>query len=262
MNFISGGKLGDFLHSLFAVKNLCDQQKCKADVYMVDIGWDFGIENTYRELQPILKKQSYINDIHILTDYHLDPIQNPIQNSPIQIFNKQILEEGYIFNDYINSPLLYKACWTEIYEDLFNFKSKSSQWLTYDSYDENLKGKVIIHRKNNDMKSETFPYDEICDQYHDNLIFISSNIADYEAFPWKSRMPFLHIDTLDDWFTSINSCDLIVSNLTGPTVIAHALDKRRIIELPNRADSMHCVGEEKYSTNIFWYLDKKTHNLV
>ncbi len=61
MNFISGGKLGDFLHSLFAVKNLCDQQKCKADVYMVDIGWDFGIENTYRELQPI---QHVLEELH------------------------------------------------------------------------------------------------------------------------------------------------------------------------------------------------------
>lgn len=262
MNFISGGKLGDFLHSLFAVKNLCDQQNCKANIYMVDIGWDFGIENTYRELYPILKSQDYINDIFILTEYYLDPVQNPFQNSPIQIFNKTLIEEGYIFNNYLNSSLLYNNCWSEIYQDLFKFTSIEAKWLNYNHVDTLLQGKILIHRKNNDMKNDTFPYDQICEQYQNNMIFISSNITDYEAFPWKEKMPFRHINTLHDWFTSINSCDMMISNLTGPAVIAHALDKRRIIELPNRADSIHCMGEEKYSDNIFWYLDKYTHNLI
>ena len=261
-NFLIAGKLGDFLHSLFAVKNLCEQNKYKANIYMVDIGWDFGIENTYQELRPILKKQEYINDVFILTDYYLDPIQTPERNSPIQVFNEQLKKEGYIFNEYIKSSLLYKTCWSEIYENFYNFKSTQAQWFVYDKYDENLKGKILVHRKNNDMKNETFPWEKICNQYKDNLIFISSNIADYDNFPWKEKMPFKSIVTLDDWFTSINSCEMIISNLTGPTDIAHALDKKRIIELPNRLDAMHCIGEEKYSHNIFWYLNENLHNLI
>jgi hypothetical protein len=261
MNFITGGKLGDFLHSLYAVKNLCEKYQCTANIYMIDIGWDFGIENTHRELRPILKQQDYINDIYILTDYYLDPIQNPFQNSPIQIFNKKLIDEGYIVNDYLNSRLLYKECWSSIYQDLFDFKATESHWITYNQFDAESAGRILVHRKNNDMKNQSFPYDQICDEYQDNMLFVSSTENDYEEFPWKSRMPFKKITTLEDWFAIINSCSMIISNLTGPTVIAHALDKKRIIELPDRIDALHCIGEERYSSNIYWYLNQTSHNL-
>ncbi len=261
MNFITGGKLGDFLHSLYAVKNLCKKYHCTANIYMVDIGWDFGIENTHRELRPILKQQDYIDDVFILTDYYLDPIQTPFQNSPIQIFNKKLIDEGYVVNDYLNSKLLYKECWSNIYQDLFDFTATESHWLTYNQIDNKIAGRILVHRKNNDMKNQSFPYDQICNEYRNNLLFVSSVESDYDAFPWKSKMPFKKITTLKDWFAAINSCSMIISNLTGPTVIAHALDKRRIIELPDRIDSVHCIGEEQYSDNIYWYLNEIHHNL-
>ena len=43
--------------------------------------------------------------------------------------------------------------------------------------------------------------------------------------------------------------------------MAHAIDKLRIIELPNLIDSAHCIGEERYSKNIHWYLNNNHHNL-
>lgn len=261
MNFISCGKLGDFIHSLFAVKNLCEQNNCTANVYMADIGWDFGINNTYTELYPILKRQSYIDDLLILTDYYLHPIQNPKHNSPIHVYDKKLIDEGFLYNDYITSPSLYKTCWSELFEKHYGFKSKEAKWLNYDKVDLSLVGKILIHRKNNDMKNQSFPYEQIMEQYGNNLVFVSSNVADYEAFPWKTKLPFKKVDTLDEWFTYINSCEMIISNLTGPTAIAHALDKRRIIELPDRIDAFHCIGEEKYSSNIFWYLNENLHNL-
>lgn len=262
-NVIIGGKLGDFLLGLYGAKGISDSTGKKINVYMVDIGWEFGIENTYNGLYPILVKQDYIADFQILTEYELDPIQTPQQNSPIKIFNKKLLDEGYIVDDYINSPLLYKSCWSEIYSDLFKFKiPKPNSWIKCDNTNEIAKGKVIIHRKYSQERfSSEFPYEDIIENYNGNVIFASTNVNDYEQFPHKEKIPFLKINTIEEWFSVINSCSMYVGNLTAPVVMAHSIDKLRIIELPNNVDAYHWIGETKYSDNLFWFLNRDLHTL-
>jgi hypothetical protein len=43
--------------------------------------------------------------------------------------------------------------------------------------------------------------------------------------------------------------------------MASALDKPRIIELPNRIDNAHYIGEEKYSKNAYWFLNPQIYNI-
>jgi hypothetical protein len=264
LNFIMGGKLGDFIQSLITVKGLCSKYNKKANLYMCDIGWDFGINNVYKELYPIIMYQEYINDFKILQNYYLDPIQTPSKNTPIQIFDEKIIKEGYIdLGSYIRSPYLYKNCWSEIFSKTFDFSIyNNNKWIDYNKINDLLIDKILIHRKHTMRTNNSFPYNNILNEYKDNLIFISSNEKDYENFPYKSNVPFLKMETLDDWFTSINSCYMIISNLTGPAAIAHAIDKLRIIELPENADAYHCIGEEKYSNNVHWYVNDLNHNLI
>ena len=263
-NFIMGGKLGDFLHAMFAVKQICVDKKIKANIYMYDIGWEFGIKNTHSELLPIMLQQDYVNSFNILESYEIDPIQTPENNTPIRVLDKKLVSEGYIdLGSYIRSPWLYKTCWSELYSKTFDFPiSNDYSWISYKKTNKELEGKVLIHRRNNPIRlNHDFPYDQILEQYKDRILFVSGNESDYEAFKYKNHIPFLKIVTLEDWFTSINSCSMIVSNLSSPAVMAHAMDKLRIIELPNIIDAAHCIGEEKYSNNIHWYMDNQYNNL-
>ena len=263
-NFIMGGKLGDFLHAMFAVKQICNSKKIKANIYMYDIGWEFGIKNTHSELLPIMLQQDYVNSFSILEECEIAAVQTPENNTPIKVLNEKILSEGFIdLGGYIRSPWLYKACWSELYSKTFDFPISSEySWISYKKTNPELEGKVLIHRRNNQIRvNHDFPYSQILEEYKDRIIFISGNEKDYEAFEYKSNIPFMKMVTLDDWFTSINSCSMIVSNLSSPAVMAHALDKLRIIELPNLIDSAHCVGEEKYSNNIHWYINEQYNNL-
>lgn len=264
-NFLMGGKLGDFLHSLFAVKQISLKNKVPAKVYLYDIGWEFGIHNVYEELYPVLLSQDYIEEFHILDEYQLNPIQTPENNTPIQIHNSKLLTEGYIdLGRYIASPWLYKCCWSELYSKTFNFDITSDyKWIEHNKINKDIENKVVIHRKNNLARlNNSFPYKQIIDEYKDNIVFVSSNESDYEHFPYKNEVSFFKVVSLDDWFTVVNSCSMFVSNLTGPAVISHSLDKLRIIELPNTPDAYHCIGEEKYSSNIKWYMSDTNHNLV
>lgn len=262
VNILIGGKLGDFLLGVYGAQLLCKSKNIKANIYMIDIGWELGIETAYKDLHPIITSQPYINDFQILTEYYLDPIQTPKQNSPIQIFNKKLIEEGYILDDYLRSPLLYKACWTDIYADMYGvLPLQNNVWLNFSKKDPKFENSVIIHRKFSPERFSTeFPYKEIIDQY-DSVYFISANKNDYDQFPWKEGIEFIKIETLEQWFTVISSCSMYVGNLTAPVVMAQALDKMRIVELPFNEDAHHWIGEEKYSTNIKWFLNNNIHNL-
>lgn len=265
-NFIMGGKLGDFIQSLYAVKNICKQNNTKANLYLCDIGWEFGINNTYAELYPIVMQQDYINSFNILAEnsYTLDPVQTPHQNSPIEIHDIQIKEQGYIdLGEYIRSPLLYRACWSELYSNLYNFPIEGAYgWIKYDGLDLTLKNRILIQRKAATRTNDLFPYEQIVEEYGEKLLFVSSNENDYNVFPYKSKVEFRKVTTLDEWFTSINSCEMIIANLSAPAAIAHAFDKLRIIELPFTEDAHHCIGEEKYTNNIHWYLNQQLNNLM
>jgi len=264
-NFLMCGKLGDFLHAMFAVKHICYNSNIKANVYMYDIGWEFGIEHTYAELLPIMMSQDYINSFSILDSYELDPIQTPDNNSPIRIFDQQLLSNGYIdLGGYIRSPFLYNACWSELYSKTFNFPIGSEyKWITHNKTNPDLIDKVIIQRKANVMRNDSFPYYDIITHYgKENVVFISSTDRDYNEFEHNSGIEFYKVTTLDDWFTAINSAALVIANLSAPAVIAHAMDKERIIELPYMIDAVHCIGEENYSKNIHWYLTETQNNLI
>ena len=258
------GKLGDFLHAMFAVKHICYNNNIKANVYIYDIGWEFGINNTYNELLPIMLKQNYINSFNILESYEVEPIQTQDYNSPIRVHDDKLISEGYIdLSGYIRSPLLYSACWSDLYSNTFNFKiNPEYKWIDYDKINPDLYGKILIQRKANVMRNALFPYNDIINHYgKENIIFISSTEQDYNEFLYKDGIEFYKVTSLDEWFTAINSAALVIANLSAPAVMAHAMDKHRIIELPYTLDAVHCVGEEQYSKNIYWYLTETQNNL-
>jgi hypothetical protein len=255
-----GGKLGDFLHSMYAVKHLTKLHNTKAHIHLYDIGWELGIETAHRELSELMLRQDYVESVSILTDYEL----GTEFNSPVRVYNKKLLDEGFFdLGDYIRSPWLYKACWTELYSNTFQFPITSEYaWIEHNKIDERLVNKILIHRRYNPIRlNPLFPYEQIINEYGEHLVFVASSDKDYEAFPYKDVIPFVKVSLLDDWFTAVNSCFMFISNLSSPTAMAHALDKLRIIELPNTEDIMHCVGEEKYSSNIRWYLNDTFNNL-
>jgi ADP-heptose:LPS heptosyltransferase len=258
MNFIMGGKLGDFIHTLFVVKNICERDNIMANLYMYDIGWEHGIDMTYNELKDILVSQPYIKSFEILSKYKFN-------NNRVDVYNEQLVKEGYIdLGNYIRSDNLYKCCWSDIFQKDYNFEIKEYKWLFFTKTDLKFSNKVVINRRNNIIRlNPDFPYEEIVEAYKDNLIFISTSEDDYNSFKYKNKCEFYKIKSMDDWFTSINSAELFIGNLSGPASIASGFNKKRMIELPNTIDAYHWIGEEKYSRNITWFFNRELcHNMT
>jgi hypothetical protein len=253
-NFLMRGKLGDFIQSLSALKRICESTESVANLYMYDdernIGWEHGIENTYSELYDILINQDYIKSFNILDDF-----------STVQQLKS---EEGYIdLGDFINSPALYQAAWIEIFSETFKFPIVGEyKWIDHKFTDPRFENKLLIHSRSKYGLNESFPYQKLIEENKGNNIFISTSENDYNSFPFKNDMEFYKIDSMKDWYTSINSCGLFVSNISAPACIANSLDVQRIIDLPRMIDSVHWIYEAKYTPNLFYYLDEKRHNLT
>lgn len=264
INFINGGKLGDFIHGLFAVKNICEQQNKKANLYLYDIGWEFGFDTAFEQLSPVVSSQSYIHSFNKLTEYTLGKIITFGENNefcyniPTIIHNNKLSQETYIdLGNYIRSSHLYQKCWTDIFLLDYNLPFTNYKWINHNTKDNYFSDKLIINRRaiSPERLNAIFPYEKLLDKYESRTIFISATIDDYEAFPYNNRCSFYEAKTISDFFTVINSCELFVGNLSSPLTIASSLDVPRIAELCFRPDAYHWFNETAYSKNIQWYLD-------
>lgn len=254
-NFTINGKLGDFLHMMFAAKHICKKNQTKANIYLYHFGWEHGFERAFYELQDLVLSQSFVNSFQMLKDYKM---LNNHSSGPIEVFDPNLLKEGYThLEDFMRSPDLYHYCWSEIFSRKFNFSiNEEYKWIEFNKTNPDFEGKVIINRRHNPSRlNPDFPYEEFLSNYKNNIIFIASEYKDYENFPYKHLCDYHEIKTIDEWFTIINSSGLYIGNLSGPTSIASSLDKIRIVELPHTADIYHWMGEEKYSKNIGWFVN-------
>lgn len=258
-NFTICGKLGDFFHMMFAMKHLCEKNKTKANIYIYHVpgGFELGTGTAYRELYDIVMDQPFVNSFQMLNDFKITPTSNVI-SGPIEVYESKLVEEGYIhLENFMRSPLLYKMCWSEIFSKTFNFEIASPyKWIKFDKIDPYFTDKVVINRRYSHSRiNSEFPYQQIMDTYKGSVVFIGTEKKDYDLFPFRDQCEFYQIGDVDNWLTVINSAALYVGNLSGPSSIASALDKPRIIELPQTSDLYHWIGEEKYSKNLGWFVN-------
>lgn len=263
-NFTICGKLGDFVHMMFAMKHICEKNNTQADIYLyhVDGGFELGTDTAYRELLDIVMNQPFVNSFQMLENFKIVPTNPNVISGPIEVYEPKLIEEGFIhLEDFMRSPYLYKTCWSEILSLTFGFELKGpAQWMKFDKIDPYFTDKVIINRRYSHSRiNNDFPYESIMEAYPGQVVFIGTEKKDYDLFPFRDQCEFYQIGDVNNWFTVINSAALYVGNLSGPSSIASALDKKRIIELPMTGDAYHWIGEEKYSKNIGWFVNSQVN---
>jgi len=237
INFVSGAKMGDFIHSLYAVKNICEQRNTKANLMLDYTGdfWTYSIEKAYDDLYPIISKQSYINKFGY-TAYNLEEFIN--LNDWRKEVAKTHAETGK-----------YNKCWSELLSSYYGFEIPNEyKWLEVNEVDENTKGKVVIHRSTHHHTSIKFWEDQI-NSLGEVPLFVTTNISEFEQFPYNYLTKPYILKTVSEWIVSIASCKYFIGNQSAGFAIASALDKERLCELYLDAAPFY-QNENKYSKNI------------
>lgn len=247
INFIASGMMGDFIQSLYAVKNICSEQNAKANIYLAngyhgDI-WTHGIEKAYSDSYQLITNQPYINTFSILPENFSEPFIN--LNLWRIAAAKTHAETG-----------TYNKCWSELLSEQFNFKIPVEyQWITTD-INEKAKGKMVIHRSKHRHNGE-FPWAKITE--NNDCLFLTTNKSEWDLFAFKNaNVKLLLVETISELAQMICGCGLFIGNQSAPFSIASALDVPRIVELDYDPAKFY-MDEVKYSKNISWFLNTKTN---
>ena len=242
MNILIGGKLGDFIHCMYVPFYLYKTTGMRSNIFICDSGnsyfnnanFEFGLQNTFRELIPIVMQQEYVKSFNIWSGEKNDI--NTIK-----------------FRD---SEFLYKTCWTEILTNTFfgvSQKPLHGAWMRYDKSETQKKSTLLISRKvKNPMTSKLVDAYEKEIKKYENAIYLGTP-ENYDQFPLKHLCQNQNPQTLSDWFFSMNSAEAFLANQSGPGAMACALNVPRVIELLPKAthlDDIHYIGEAKYSDKI------------
>jgi hypothetical protein len=222
-NFLLGGRMGDFIHMLWVVKNTPG----KHDLFVTDRrdlhsdGFIYPLEDTIKELEPILMQQDYVNSVSAYND-----------------------------EDVINLNLwrrhAYSDNWVNLLSKTFGVPVNSGPWVHLVTKSDEFSDKVVFHQSANpDRRGHHWQI--VIDKYID-AVFIGSN-EEYQAFGYK--VPHYLPNDLMGYFIAINSCKFFVGNQSAPLAIAHALGVNRLAML-NEVDRKHYVGEERTYNNFYW----------
>jgi hypothetical protein len=241
INVLIGGKFGDFIHCLYVPNYIYKTTGIVSNIFICDSGnsyygnanFEFGLENTYKELCPIVLQQEYCNCFKLWSGENIDV--NTIK-----------------FRD---SQYLYKTCWTEILTKTF-FESDAKpiygSWMKYNksfSCDDTI---FISRKPKNSMNRHIIDSFKNEIKKYKKAVFLGPKEA-YEQFPLKHLCSNENPQTLSDWFVYFNSATAILANQSGPGAIACALNKKRTIELLPKSthlDDIHYIGETKYSSKM------------
>lgn len=242
INYVCGGYLGDFIHSLSVVNEKFMETGQKARLFLSSgFGGDtftYGLQNTYNDVYEIISKQDYIHDFLLHTNEKID----------------------INLNDWRTSPLLYQKCYYDIYKQLYHVDFGKHRWLNV-ANDDKWKNTVFINVSQKRF-TPNVDFKRIYDMYGDSLMFITNNVSDYEHFQTMTDISIncYHPTNFSDLCIAIHSCKLFIGNLSAPLSIGHALEKDRYMCLTSNVDmdNAHVIELPKYIKNLH-FVDELYH---
>ena len=250
INFMAGGMMGDFIQSLYALKNICEQKNDKANLYIANDGdiWKYGLQKAFDDLKTLINSQPYINKFNILPSN----------------FNETFIN----LNDWRKIVAIthsqtggYNKCWSEVLSECYNFNiTNEYQWL-FSSKNNISNNKIVIHRSVHRHNNE-FPWQKIINQLQVKALFLTSNLIEWDKFSFKSpNIQLCQVSSISEMTEIIGSCKMFIGNQSAPFSIASALDIPRLVELDYDPAKFY-MDEIKYSNNISWFLNNSTKFLT
>lgn len=236
-NFLCGGHSGDFIHELYAIKQLCKKHNTKANIYITQNlkeKFSFDINKIYLDFFKLVKNQSYVKNFYILDD-----------NLNIEInYNMDLWREKE--GD--------KKSWSVLLSEVYNFEiPKTYSWIEINQKDEKLKDSLLVHRSLI-RKTHSFDWNKILSSKN-KIYFLTTSEDNREYNEFKNNFncsnvePYIALN-LWDMAIAINSCKLFIGNQSMPFALASSIDAPRICELNYGNDGSFYESETCHSKNI------------
>jgi hypothetical protein len=229
INYVSGGRLGDFIHQLSICYDFFLKTGRKANIYITDTNREkfyLGAQTAHSDLYTILKKQNYVNEFKLYSNEYCD----------------------INLSAWTESPLLYKTNWYKIFLDYYNVDWAKNKWINIEPNNE-FKDYTLINVSMSryvDIEYNNLPYSK-------NIMFICFNKIEYDNFCVKSKtcFPYYVVKNVEDMFKSIAGCYCFIGNLSSPLAFAISIHKYCIGLIGYTYDTIHMKDVE--IPNYYYY---------
>lgn len=235
INYVNSGCLGDTINVLYVIKTIFLTTGKKGNLFLnMSLGYFKLGERTVEDVREVLEKQIYINKVELL---------KPDTRIDINL------------DSWRQSNLLYRTNWIEIFSNQYNIPKIKMPYLFYDVKDEKFQNKIIINRSLI-RHNRNFPWENLvkCNK----CTFVSFIDSDYEKFPFKDNVEFIHLNTFTELVTILNSCRLFIGNLSMPSAVAIAMNIPCLIEYQG-IDANNVIGLEVYNDNLNWISERNVY---
>jgi hypothetical protein len=232
MNFAGGGKVGDFINSLYVVSRLAE---APADLFITGCygGDPFsrGVEASYSDLVELVAKQPYIKSFNI---------------------SGTISEEFINLNAWRLGDKLYKANWTEIFDTMYGLprQEKFTPYLHVEA-DERFKDYIVIHRSTQ-RHTNNFPWEDIIK--NNNVVFVGFDKNEINTLPNASLIEYYAPKNFHEYACIIKGAKGFIGNQSSPLTLAYGVGQRIFAEL-HSIDSIHYFYNKPFRENFFYISD-------
>ena len=228
ITYLAGGLLGDFINQLSVIQEVYKATGRKGFLFVSNRGdaFRFGLEQLHKDTKDIIKAQEYIYEYKIHKD---------------EVYDVDLTK-------WRESPLLYHKSWAEIFQSTYSIPWGKHKWLSYKT-DSAFQDKIVIcysaRRENKQIN-----YKELLKQFPaDKVVFVATGIEEYAFFSELSgtNLPLNLCPTLESLTIIINSCALLISNLSAPIHFGLAFHKPCVgILMPGLQDNIHMANFPEY----------------
>ena len=234
--YISGGRLGDFVHQLSIINESFLLTGRRGILYMSNIGgsFGFGASKAYEDTFPMVSKQIYIKTY--------------------TLYNNEKYDVN--LSDWRNSELLYTTSWDNIFLHTYKVGWGAHKWLSI-PVDNKWKDTILVST-NSYRPTYNIDYKELFKTYGGNIKFVMLDPNDYNWF--KDNYNIHNIDaysplSMYELCIAINSCKLFIGNFSSPLAFAYAMHKKTVVGMGEH-DEIHQLGLDKVIPNVMHIFDK------
>ena len=230
--YIAGGKLGDFIYQLSVIKYNYDNFVKKGILYLSNIGdpFTFSLEKTYEDTKDLIMKQPYIEEYTIYNNQKYDINLSRWRNN---------IKDQNELN------------WIELYKRTFDINWGKNIWLDNIENDTSLNNTILIsHSQIRYNDNIDFKFIENLQKNKKSIFFICFDINEYNKFliKYNVSIPVIICKNIMDMAIKVNSCKLLIGNLSSPISLSLALHKNCIGILPT--ESHHYYTDVKLNSNL------------
>ena len=245
LNFLPSGHAAGVINSLPVIKKLSETHVCNLYInlnkpikfyYKHPAGKFYINDNIYRMLEPLLKKQKYLNNVEVYKNQNIDINFDLIRDLPINL----------LFDN-----ATYAIILTGVQPDL------TKSFIEADYHDEH-KNKIIIQRTFR-YRNQFINYKFLND--YDNLLFVGTNDEYNDLKKSVSKLKFHDCKNFLDMANIVNSSKFVIANSSITFPIAEGLQIPRLLESCPDFPAAQPHGKNAFNFYFQSYFEEKFNYL-